>query len=177
MMVVVRVALAMGLAGCIGSVGGDGTGSSNSTIDAASGTPVDAPKLMWVDAAPGTGNNLPCKNLVSPAPQNGHHNTGQSCFQSCHNHGFTVAGTLYTNATGNTGFGGATISLTDNNGAKIDIVVNSDGNFYTSQAVAFPALTIASACPSAVKMPLATANGNCNASNCHATTANQMHLP
>lgn len=176
-MVAVRfAAIALGLAGCVGSVGGDTTGSgSNQHVDDAS---IDAPKLKWIDAAPGTGNGLPCKNAVNPAPQLGHHNTGQSCFQSCHNHGFTLAGTLYTNDTGNTGFAGASISLTDNNGAKQDIVVNSDGNFYIKTAVAFPVLVIASSCPSAVKMTLASSDGNCNKGNCHVGgTSSQMHLP
>jgi hypothetical protein len=171
------VLIAIALAGCLNVGDTPGTGSNNNP-DASTGGNVDAPKLMWVDAAPGTGNNLPCKNTVSPAPQLGHHNTGQSCMQSCHNHGFTVAGTLYTNDTGNTGFAGATISLTQNNGQTIDLVVNSDGNFYTKQTVAFPVLVIASACPSAVKMPLASSDGNCNKSGCHVGgSAKQMHLP
>ena len=55
---------------------------------------------------------LPCKNAVRRPPF-GHHNTGKNCFDNCHNHGFTLAGTLYTNATGNTGFAGASITVTD----------------------------------------------------------------
>ena len=125
------VLIAIALAGCLSVGDPPGMGSNNNPDGGGGGGNVDAPKLMWVDAAPGTPNNLPCKNTVSPAPQLGHHNTGQSCMQSCHNHGFTVAGTLYTNDTGNTGFAGATISLTQNNGQTMDLVVNSDGNFYT----------------------------------------------
>lgn len=171
------------LAGCLAIAGcltvGETSGNQNGGhVDAAPAGPVDAPKLMWVDAAPGTGNNLPCKNAITPAPQNGHHNEGQSCMQSCHNHGFTVAGTLYTNDTGNTGFGGAHITLTDNNNVAHDLVVNNDGNFYTKEAVAFPVLVIASACPSATKMALASSDGNCNKSGCHVGGGSlQMHLP
>lgn len=151
---------------------GGGSGSDSGVADAR----IDAPKLMWPDAAPGGGNMLPCKDNVSPAPQLGQHNTGQDCLMSCHAHGFTLAGTLYTNATGNTGFAGATISITDNNGLQLDLVVNSNGNFYTKQALAFPVLVIASSCPSAVKMTLASADGHCN--TCHAGNTNdQMHLP
>lgn len=151
---------------------GGGSGSDSGVGDAR----IDAPKLMWVDAAPGGGTMLPCKNNVSPAPQLGQHNTGQNCIQGCHNHGFTLAGTLYTNATGNTGFAGATISITDNNGQQLELVVNSNGNFYTKQAIAFPVLVIASSCPSAVKMSLAAADGKCN--TCHVGGTNdQMHLP
>jgi hypothetical protein len=145
-----------------GSVAGDGR--------------ADAAALQWIDAPPGTGNNLPCKNTVNPAPTLGRHNPGKSCFQSCHNHGFTLAGTLYTNATGNSGFAGATMSFVDGANKPFDIVVNSNGNFYTSQAITFPVLIIASACPSAVKMEGSSPNGNCNA--CHVgATSDQMHLP
>ena len=177
-MAVVRViALLAVVAACdvgTGSGGGGGSGGGNNGGADAS---IDAPKLMWPDAASGGGTMLPCKNAATP-PGDGHHNTGKSCFQSCHSHGFTLAGTLYTNATGNTGFAGATISLTDNNGKPIDLVTMQNGNFYTSQAIAFPVLVIASQCPSAVKMPLASANGDCNAAGCHVGGTNsQMHLP
>jgi hypothetical protein len=175
---VLAIAFIAPLSGCL-SVGSDppGPGSNNNPDGGTTGS-VDAPKFMWPDAAPGSMNNLPCKNTVSPAPQLGHHNTGQSCMQSCHNHGFTVAGTLYTNDTGNTGFGGATISLTQNNGQVMELVVNNDGNFYTKATVSFPVLVIASACPSAVKMPLASSDGNCNKAGCHVGgSAKQMHLP
>lgn len=137
---------------------------------------VDAGALQWVDAPPGTGNNLPCKNVVSPAPDLGRHNPGKSCFQSCHNHGFTLAGTLYTNATGNSGFAGATMSFIDAANNAFDIVVNANGNFYTNRAISFPVLVIASSCPSAVRMQGSSPNGNCNA--CHVgSTSDQMHLP
>src|SRR5690606_12960377 len=98
-------------------------------------------------------------------PQNGHHNSGRSCFQNCHNHGFTLAGTLYTNATGNSAFGGATISITDAANQSFDLVVNSNGNFFTNRQITFPVLVIASACPTAVRMDASSANGDCNA--CH----------
>ena len=170
-MAAVRVIAALALVSCTGEVPTGGSMDAAAAIDAN----IDAPKLMWVDAAPGSGNNIPCMNAQTP-PGDGHHNTGRSCFQACHNHGFTLAGTLYTNATGNTGFVGANITLTDNNNQTINIVTQANGNFWTMQAIAFPVLVVASACPSAVKMPLAAANGNCN--SCHVGgTNNQMHLP
>jgi hypothetical protein len=169
----VAAAIPLVVASCIGDVPTGGGGA----IDAAvSDGRADAQAIRWIDAAPGTGNNLPCENPVMPVPQNGHHNTGKSCFQSCHNHGFTLAGTLYTNATGNTGFGGATISVTDAANKTIKVVVNSNGNFYTSDSLTFPVLVIASSCPSAKRMNGSTPNGNCNA--CHVGGTNdQMHLP
>lgn len=167
--------VSLALCACVGGMqGGDNSGSgsgSGSSADAA----IDAPKLVWPDAAPGMGNNLPCKNPATP-PGNGQHNTGRSCFQSCHNHRFTLAGTLYTNATGNSGFPGATITITDSNNKTIDIVTQQNGNFWTMESLAFPVLVLASSCPSAVKMTLASATGDCN--SCHiGGTNDQMHLP
>jgi hypothetical protein len=167
-MAVVRVIACVWLAACVGSVPGGGSGG---TSDANA----DAPKLMWPDGGSGSGTMLPCKNMATP-PGDGHHNPGKSCFQSCHNHGFTLAGTLYTNATGNTAFAGATISITDNNGTVVDLVTNLNGNFYTSTTLALPVLVMASSCPSAVRMTLASTTGDCN--SCHVgATNNQMHLP
>jgi len=137
----------------------------------------DARAIQWVDAAPGSMNNLPCENQMAP-PDDGHHYPGQSCFQGCHNHGFTLAGTLYNNATGNSAFAGATITVIDSNNKTVKIVTNANGNFYTNQALAFPVLTLASSCPSAVKMNASSPNGVCNAAGCHPGATNQqIHLP
>ncbi len=140
MAAVARVIALFALSACVGDVGGGGNGNGSGSggsggggIDAA----VDAPKLMWVDAANGMGSNVPCKNPATP-PGDGHHFPGQSCFQSCHNHGFTVAGTLYTNDTGNTAFAGATITITDSNNQTVNIVTQNNGNFYSTANIAGP---------------------------------------
>lgn len=179
MAAVVRVIALFAFTACVGDVGGGGNGSgsgsgSGSGVDAA----IDAPKLMWVDAATGSGNGLPCKNPV-PVGQlaDGHHEPGKSCFQACHNHGFTLAGTLYTNSTGNSPYRGATITVTDSNNQTFELVTALNGNFYTSQAIAFPVLVIASSCPDAVKMTLAVAATGRACNSCHAGGPNQMHLP
>lgn len=154
------------------------SGARDAAVATGDGGAADARSVQWVDAAPGTGNNLPCENQVIPAPNNGNHFPGQSCFQNCHNHGFTVAGTLYTNATGNSAFAGATITVIDANNVTKKLVVHTNGNFYTSEAVAFPLLTLASSCPSAVRMEASSPNGNCNANGCHqGGTSSQIHLP
>lgn len=154
------------------------SGPGDAAIVTGDGTKADARGLQWVDAAPGSGTNLPCENTVSPAPQNGHHNPGKACFDNCHNHGFTAAGTLYNNATGNSAFPGATITVIDANNKTVKMVVHSNGNFYTSEALAFPVLTLASACPSAVKMNASSPTGNCNVGGCHPGASNQqIHLP
>ena len=103
------------------------TGGPGHDAAVADGPRADAKSLHWVDAANGSGNNLPCEDLVTPAPDLGRHNPGKSCFQSCHAHGFTLAGTLYTNATGNTGFAGATMSFIDANSQTFELVVNANG--------------------------------------------------
>jgi hypothetical protein len=162
------------LAACVGDIGGSGGGSDSGTPTDAK---VDAPKLMWVDAASGSGTGLPCKNATT-APGDGHHNTGKNCFDNCHNHGFSLAGTLYTNSTGNTGFSGATITVVDSTNKEINIVTNLNGNFYTTQAMAFPVLVMASACPSAAKMNVAVAATGRGCNTCHiGGTGMQMHLP
>ena len=176
-MAVVRVIALCALAACVGGVDGGGGGSGSDGGNGPADAKVDAPKLMWVDAASGSGNNLPCKNPATP-PGDGHHFPGQNCFQACHNHGFTLAGTLYTNATGNTAFTGATITITDSNGKTIDVVTNLNGNFYTMEPLVFPVLTMASACPSAVRMTAAVAANGRACNSCHVgATNNQMHLP
>ncbi len=170
-----RFVLVAALAGCTaGDIPPSGPGDAG---DVMGDGRADARMLQWVDAAPGTGNNLPCENPTT-APGTGHHNPGKSCFQSCHDHGFTLAGTLYNNATGNSAFPGATITVIDANNATIKIVTNQNGNFYTRQAITFPLLTLASSCPSATKMNAQSPNGNCNVGGCHPGGTNQqIHLP
>jgi len=171
-----RLALATALAGACtaGEIPPSGPGDAAVVMGDGRG---DARSLQWVDAAPGTSNNLPCENQATP-PDNGHHNPGKSCFQNCHNHGFTLAGTLYNSVNGNSAFAGATITVIDANNQTVKLVTRQNGNFYTSQAIAFPVLTMASSCPSAVKMNASTPHGNCNVDGCHPGPTNQqIHLP
>lgn len=174
-----RIALIACIAGC--SVGGQSPGddpkpAGDATI---SDGPVDA-FPMWIDAAPGgSGGSNDCRNTVSGV-DTGYHNTGRSCFQSCHNHGFTLAGTVYRSAINNTGYKGATITIRDSASRTLDVVVQTNGNFYTSEPIAFPALVMASACPDTTKMTAEVANGDCNSAGCHAQQggpAGQIHLP
>ena len=57
-----------------------------------------------------------CTKIVANPLTDGHHNPGQDCLNSCHNHGFTLAGTLYTSGTGSTPINGATITVVDATG-------------------------------------------------------------
>jgi hypothetical protein len=98
----------------------------------------------------------------------------------CHNHGFTLSGTLFAAPTGTTPLVGASITVVDANGAMFDMVSQRNGNFYTSNPVAFPVTLTASRCPDVQQMSamVATGNGGCNKTGCHATGAQgQIHLP
>jgi hypothetical protein len=140
------------------AVGGGGGGGGGGGVDAGATTSM-----------------FPCKNLGT-ANGNGHHNAGQDCMQGCHNHGFTLSGTLY-GAAGTTALAGGTITVTDSAGKTLNLVTAQNGNFYTSQAIAFPITVYASACPTSMPMTASIANGNggCNKSGCHANGA-QGHI-
>ncbi len=172
-----RAVVLLALAACVGGVegGGNGSGSgsgSGSNPDAS----IDAPKLMWVDAANGSGNNLPCENATTPNGD-GHHYAGMDCLNGCHNHGFTLAGTLFTSATGNQPVAGATITVVDSNNQTFKLVTAQNGNFYTKSAIAFPVLTLASQCPSAAQMNAAVATSGRGCNGCHVIGLSQIHLP
>ncbi len=167
----------LALAACVGDVqGGGGSSSGSGSGSGGADAAIDAPKLMWVDAASGSGTNLPCENATTPNGD-GHHYAGMDCLNGCHDHGFTLAGTLFTNATGNQPVPGATITIVDSNNQTIDLVTASNGNFYTRQALAFPVLTMASQCPSAVKMNAAVAASGRGCNGCHVVGLSQIHLP
>src|SRR5205807_3107939 len=86
------------LAGCtVGTIEGGplgqpgGSGSNPTAPDAGNGGNVtpDAP------GAPGDAAAFACRNPVPPAQLgDGHHNATQDCMNGCHNHGFTLSGTL-----------------------------------------------------------------------------------
>jgi hypothetical protein len=130
-----------------------------------------------VDAA-----DVACRDAVTPVGS-GEHNAGQACI-ACHagNAGpdFTLAGTLYTDAAGAAPLAGATITITDANGATFDMVSQQNGNFWTAEPLAFPVHVVASRCPDTQPMSGAiAAAGDCNAGGCHASGAAQgrIHLP
>lgn len=110
-------------------------------------------------------------------PTSGHHNPGEGCL-GCHQGGnaprWTLAGTLYTKASGGATLSGATIEAVDAQGQVIRIVTSTNGNFYTGQAITFPVTVRASACPSSVAMVDPPNDGNCN--SCH-DAAMRIHLP
>jgi hypothetical protein len=136
------------------------------------------------DASAGGGTDaagFACRNAV-PSNQlgSGHHNPGQDCQQGCHNHGFTLSGTMFTSTTSSTPVIGATVTVVDANGQTFDMVTQLNGNFYTSNSVAFPVTVIASSCPSVQQMAstVPAGSGGCNKTGCHTTAAaGRIHLP
>jgi hypothetical protein len=126
----------------------------------ADGAPApDAPAVTGSDAA------IACKpaNILHG---DGKHNPGMDCMDSCHAHGFTVAGTLYL-ADGITPATDATVTVTDASGAAQDIVVSTNGNFFSFLPVQYPISVRASLCPSTQQMVGHAAAGGCNAVGCH----------
>jgi hypothetical protein len=165
--------------------GNGNTGSNNNNPDAGTTNHPDAGNTN-----PDAGNTNPdagmsgppCKNKVTSVGS-GHHNAGQDCMNSCHFHGFTLAGTLYSAASGGSAISGASITVKDASGQTFDIVSQADGNFYTSNPVQFPVTVYASECQiqqAGVPMTATISSGGagCNQGGCHTTSAQgRIHLP
>ena len=102
---------------------------------------------------------------------------------SCHFHGFSLAGTMYSSASGGTAVAGATITVKDAAGHTFDMVTMTNGNFYTSTPVQFPVTVVASDCqlspnPQPMTAALQSADAGCNKSGCHVSGAQgHIHLP
>lgn len=175
-------------AGTVQTTGSGGGGSGGGGGGGGAGP--DAGPAAGVDAAPSGGGDVDaapqaaCDDEVTAGLSSGHHNSGQPCLQSgCHAPGgdgptFTAAGTLYDAATGGATLRGGTIHLVDANGNDVTLVSSRNGNFYTSQNLAFPLQARASLCPADMTMStqLQSGQANCNQAGCHDTN-NRVHLP
>lgn len=121
-----------------------------------------------------------CDPIEAPGAD-GHHNPGQAC-QACHGPGggaptFTASGTIYDGIDG-VAVAGATIHLIDADGNDVSMISAANGNFWTTQAVAFPLTTHASACPDTRPMisPVTESGADCNAAGCHGSGF-RIHVP
>jgi hypothetical protein len=182
-----------GMAPDAGAGGGSGGSSDTSKADArgtdvppagTGGTPGTG-GVRGTGGAPGTGGATSTSSgttacIPAATPGSRGMNTGQACID-CHVAGgqessriFTAAGTLYTSASGGTVVSGATVTITGSDGKKVTIVTASDGNFYTSSAIAFPASMQISKCPDTAAMGTTITAGNCN--SCH-NSSMRLHLP
>ena len=87
---------------------------------------------------------------------------------------FTLAGTLYQDATGSAAVAGATVTVFDSTGAEITLVTGQDGNFFTTSAITLPISVSVSECPNAATMSVKAPSGSCN--SCHGASM-RVHLP
>ena len=125
----------------------------------------------------GSGSGSAMCKAKATSPGSGHHNAGRDCMGSCHNHGFTAAGTIVTAAGGSSAAVGATIQITDANNHVTTIVSQNNGNFYTSTSLAYPIKLEVTECPSLTPMvqTVPSAQG-CNSSSCHGGAQGSVHL-
>ncbi len=88
---------------------------------------------------------------------------GENCLT---HHSFSAAGTVFKSVSSGTGDGlaGATVLITDSQGRKVSLTTNSAGNFYTEDALSFPAEVTVTSGANVQTMPAAP-NGGCN--SCH----------
>jgi hypothetical protein len=121
-----------------------------------------------------------CAAAVTPAPgihphaaQGNSSNQGLNCMAAgaCHGVGgagptFTFAGTVFAATAGAAPNAGAQVRVKFG-AMTLQAITDADGNFYSTQAVTYPATTNATKCPTVTAMvtPLGTGNGQCN--TCH----------
>lgn len=79
---------------------------------------------------------------------------------------FTAAGTAFADMDGTGPLSGATVRITDADGAVVTLTTNAAGNFYTSQSLAFPIDAEVEANGSTSTMGSSVDVGGCN--SCHA---------
>jgi hypothetical protein len=164
-----------------GSIEGGGTPSPSGSPGPGGGDQPDASTVTTTDGS--TGGSADASNCKQPVTANltsGHHNAGQDCMNGCHNHGFTLAGTLFASSAGGTPVVGGTVTVTDSAGKTFDMVSQQNGNFYTSNAITFPITIVGSRCPDTQMMAsqVTAGNGGCNKTGCHTAGAQgYIHLP
>ena len=101
----------------------------------------------------------------------------------CHHQGgtappFTFAGTIYASSGGAAPFAGATLHVVDAMGTDVVATSQANGNFWSTELVAFPVLAFATLCPGVAPMhtALGERDGSCNSSGCH-TSGFRVHVP
>jgi hypothetical protein len=167
-----------------GATGGTPAGHADAGPDAAAGaTGPTTPPVT------GSGVFASAPPFAAGTGVSGHHNAGQDCNQGCHNHGFTIAGTLF-NAAG-AGIGGAEVRVVDSTGQVISVYTatgGSQGNFYSKKSFVGPAhigvrsasgtQTMITAIQSTAQAPAST-GGACSACHCAGggCTIAAIHLP
>jgi hypothetical protein len=156
--------------------GGDGSGGGGGDGSGGGGGGGAA------DAAPGEED---CEPAAAGPLESGNHNPGLSCITGgCHDGNtagvprWRAAGTVYSAINGGAAVAGATVIVTDANGAELKLITAQNGNFWTEQNLAFPLRVGASKCPDTQQMlgTVDQAGASCNRAGCH-DAANRIHLP
>ena len=165
------------LCACAGDITGTGKPPAQGGPDAASPDSAgsNTPDAGAMPDAPA----FACRNKVNTVGSGNHH-PGQDCQGACHNHGFTLGGTLFAAPNSTTPQIGATITVVDAAGKTVDMVSQQNGNFWTTQALTFPLSVTASECPNVSPMitKLTAADDGCNKGGCHVAGAvGVIHLP
>lgn len=149
-------------------IGGSVDGSVNPPHDGphaidAPGKDIDAP-VTPPDATP-TDAALACKppNIIHG---DGKHNPTMNCMDACHSHGFSVAGTVFL-SDGTTPAVNATVTVVDAGNNSQDIIVSTNGNFFSYFPVQYPITVSASLCPDTQVMVSHPTSGACNSPGCH----------
>jgi hypothetical protein len=114
----------------------------------------------------------PCAEPVPPTGD-GHHRAGDDCL-SCHRQGgdatpYTFAGTLYADSGGTAAAPGVTLHLLNGDGALVTVITEGNGNFWSTEAIAMPAVAFVARCPEPEPMvtPLGERDLGCNRAGCH----------
>ena len=170
------------VAACSTPIDGSGNGTPDATASDGRIATHDAAHMADAAVRSADAGPFTCANQVTTGNTNGHHNPGMDCMDGCHDHGFTLAGTLYTSAAGTTIVSGATISAIDALGNRFDMVSQTNGNFYTAFAITYPITIYASECPTIQMMSAQITDSSmigCNKTGCHAggSTQGRVHLP
>jgi len=103
------------------------------------------------------------------------HNAGQNCL-GCHN--YSMAGTVYANATGSSPVQGATVTAQTSSGA-IAMTTDALGNFYSTSPVSGAYSVSIQKGPRAIAMRNMRVYGGCNTAGCHSGNSAQgrIYLP
>jgi len=115
-----------------------------------------------------------CKDQVTAGLPQGNHNPGMDCQGACHDHGYTVSGTVFLEDEVTPAVG-ANVTIRDGNLKIINLITAENGNFYTKEPIAFPFRTWVSSCPDVEIMPdfvrAEELGASCNNAICHQNQA------
>jgi hypothetical protein len=151
-----------------------GTSADTGTHPTDAGTHPADTGTSPADSGGGTGVFAGEGAYVSMSGGSGHHNAGQDCMSSCHNHGFTFAGTLY-NGSGSA-VSNAEVRLVDSTGKGISAYSGTNGNFYSSSSWTGPGTVgVRDATNPGIDM-VATVSTGVGCNSCHSSSGSTSQI-